>query len=222
MSVGTDYSQLRQYLLGALDEPARAAMEDRLFKDSALFELAESVETDLMDEYAAGTLAAADRTGWERYLAAHPESQRRLTFARTLRARRRANLHVMPRRRWYAAAALLAATLAIGFFSIRSPQEAVVHSAALSPGTLRSADQGQTVRMPSAATVLRIEWRGPQTGAVKVVIRSVNNREPVWTGAIQSGRSDLPAAVLPAGDYVATTLNAAGEETADYTFHVTR
>lgn len=223
MSVGTDYSQLRQYLLGALDETSRVAMEDRLFKDPALLELAEAVETDLMDEAAAGTLTPVDRAAWERYLAAHPESQRRLAFARTLRARQRANLHVfVPRRHWYAAEAVLAAALAIAFWNVRPMEEAVVHTAALSPGTFRSTDEGHTVRIPPEATVVRIEWRGPQTGAVKIVVRSGNNCEPVWTGAIQSGRSDLPAGALPAGDYEATTLNAAGEETADYTFRVTR
>ncbi|MCC6540129.1 MAG: hypothetical protein IT162_21450 [Bryobacterales bacterium] len=230
MSVSPEYSQLRQYLLGALAEPARAAMEDRLFAEPSLFELAEIVEADLMDEYAAETLAPADRVGWERYLASHPESQRRLAFSRAWRARRRrANVHAMPRRGWYAAAALLAAALLmLGFFTLRRPLDAprpapVVVAAVLSPGTLRSSEQAQTIRIPAAATVVRIEWRASQAGAVRAVVRSVDSpRDPVWTGPIAQGRSDIPAAALAAGDYLATTVNAAGADTADYTFRVMR
>jgi hypothetical protein len=54
-----DATALRHYLLGELAPPDVEAIENRLFEDDELFELAEAIEAELLDAEARGELAPA-------------------------------------------------------------------------------------------------------------------------------------------------------------------
>lgn len=87
-------NELTDFLLGRLAEPDRERVEAALFAstDAAALTEMEEAENDLLDAYAAGRLAAADRAQFERHYLTTPERVRRVQFARALAAegRRRA------------------------------------------------------------------------------------------------------------------------------------
>jgi anti-sigma factor RsiW len=216
---------VRRYLLGLLADAEREAVEERLFDSPDFLPLVEAVEGELMDEYVDGSLPAADRKRWEAYLSAHPESRDRLQFARALHghfaAKRPAWKRLLP---VLAIAAALLVAILLWERRETSPapgKQPVVFAMVLNPGTLRSAgEQSQTMTIPPAAEIVRIDFRSP--GAVKAVVRLIDTGNAVWTGEAKQGVAELRAPMLANGDYVATTFDAAGEELADYTFRVRR
>lgn len=64
-SIGENQALLRDYLLGRLDDEARARVEERLVADEAFFEELEGVESTLVDEYAFGETPPGDREAVE-------------------------------------------------------------------------------------------------------------------------------------------------------------
>jgi hypothetical protein len=84
MSETSDYLELRLYLLGQQPEEEADRLERRLLLDEDLFELAEAVEAELLDECARGELAPALCEPLTRRLAASPGGRVRLAQARGL------------------------------------------------------------------------------------------------------------------------------------------
>jgi hypothetical protein len=76
---------LRRYVLGALDEPRRLEIEERLIGDPATFDRLGVIEQELTEEYLEGALSGADAQGYERHFLATPDHQRQLAFIRGLR-----------------------------------------------------------------------------------------------------------------------------------------
>jgi hypothetical protein len=84
MPTDLDDAEIRRYLLGLMPEPEAEALEASYFARPGVFDRVRAVEDDLLDDYAAGRLAAADTQAFEgRYLAS-PALRRRVVAARAL------------------------------------------------------------------------------------------------------------------------------------------
>lgn len=75
---------LRRYLLGRLETEELSRLEERLIREEDLFEMAEAVEADLLDDYAHDRLAPEDREQVALRLAASPRGRSRLALIRGL------------------------------------------------------------------------------------------------------------------------------------------
>jgi hypothetical protein len=82
---------LRRYVLGALDEPVRTELEERLVTEPEVFEALGVVEDELVEAYLDGALPAPERRSFERHFLTSPDRAARLRFARSLRARASSN-----------------------------------------------------------------------------------------------------------------------------------
>jgi len=83
-----DRHTLRQYLLGRLDatEEVENTISDEIFRNEQLADVVDSVEDEIIEEYAEGTLDPADRESVEKYFLRPPERRARLQFFRTLQS----------------------------------------------------------------------------------------------------------------------------------------
>lgn len=100
---------LREYLLGRLAENERHAIENRAFEDDAFEDRLREVEYDLLDDWARGEIAEADRAVIERRFPAE-----KLAVARSMQ-RRSVSVHSpAPVRNWMPWAVAAAMLLCIG------------------------------------------------------------------------------------------------------------
>jgi hypothetical protein len=76
--------EIRQYLLGGLDEEARQGVERRLLADEDFFEELLFVEEELADQYLNEELSADERRDFEGHFLSTPERRRKLSFAKAL------------------------------------------------------------------------------------------------------------------------------------------
>lgn len=83
---GLDEALLRAYLLGTLEDPRRTEVEIRLLADGYFFEAAQALEGDLLADYAAGRLAAAEAQAVRRWLAVSAETRQRFELIQALAA----------------------------------------------------------------------------------------------------------------------------------------
>jgi hypothetical protein len=81
-----DEELVRRYLLGDLPGDEQEALERRLLSEDDLFELAEALEAEVLEDYARGGLAPAQRERVEGYLAVSPEGRLRLAVIRGVSA----------------------------------------------------------------------------------------------------------------------------------------
>jgi hypothetical protein len=77
-------SKISRYLLGDLPPEEMDALECRLLTESGLFELAESVEDEIIDRYVRGELSPAESRRFERRLLPSQRIQERVAFAHAL------------------------------------------------------------------------------------------------------------------------------------------
>lgn len=77
-------NSIRRYLLGELSEDEQTRVEDAAFADADLFSLIESVENDLIDEYARGELTADEKQNFEKMFFTSDERKKKIEFARAL------------------------------------------------------------------------------------------------------------------------------------------
>ena len=84
----TDSDQiLIRYLLGELSDAESSALEQEYFADRLLFDRVVAAESELVDDYARGSLAPARRDRFQNYYLAHPERLERAKFAQALKTR---------------------------------------------------------------------------------------------------------------------------------------
>ena len=76
---------LRRFVLGGLDEAARAALEEQLVTDPDVFEALGVVEDELIEEYLDGTSSGPDRAAFEQHFVSSPLRLARLRLAKSLR-----------------------------------------------------------------------------------------------------------------------------------------
>jgi hypothetical protein len=82
----SDDELVRRYLLGGLSGDEQEALEQRLLREDDLFELAEAMEAEVLEDYARGELTSEQKEQVARYLAASPEGRLRLAVIRGLAA----------------------------------------------------------------------------------------------------------------------------------------
>lgn len=90
MITGTpDPHQIRQYLLGRLDENDELEndLSERILLQNDVSELADLIEDEIIEQYLDDTLDTADRNDVEKYFLRPAERRERLQFARLLRER---------------------------------------------------------------------------------------------------------------------------------------
>lgn len=103
--IDLDQNRLRQFLLGALPEAEREAIEDRLLDDGDLFSALVTTEDDLIEEYARGELPPEQRAQMEKGLLSLPTMRRRAELLRTLQVPVRTSdtsLFIEPKRSFFA------------------------------------------------------------------------------------------------------------------------
>lgn len=81
-----DEERLKRFLLGELPEPETERVERRLLEDDELFELAEALEWELLEDCALGRLAPEEEERVMARLASTPQGRRRLALAGSLAA----------------------------------------------------------------------------------------------------------------------------------------
>ncbi|HEV2764716.1 MAG TPA: hypothetical protein VGV38_17180, partial [Pyrinomonadaceae bacterium] len=80
-----DEAELRRYLLGESSLEERVSVEARLFLDDDYMRLVQSVEDELVDEYARQDLTDAERVRFESHVLAPPEHRDDLRVAQALK-----------------------------------------------------------------------------------------------------------------------------------------
>lgn len=86
MSINSpEQHQLRNYLLGRLDDHGEDQVEQRLLSDDEFFEELELTESELLDQYVYGRLSEEERVLFEKQLLQTPEQREKLTFAMALK-----------------------------------------------------------------------------------------------------------------------------------------
>ena len=78
---------IRRYLLGALSEAKRDTVEDAVLTDEETYSLLISVEDELIDECAVGSLSEIERARFLQYVSLLPDRDRELRVASALAAR---------------------------------------------------------------------------------------------------------------------------------------
>ena len=73
-----DSTQLRRYVLGALTEDERAAIEHEYFERADVLDRVCGAEDDLIDDYLSNRLAAEEHERFERHYLATPRHRTRV------------------------------------------------------------------------------------------------------------------------------------------------
>ncbi len=140
MNLNINTEVLRSYLLGTLEEEARAELEERILCDPAAYEDILLLEEELIDQYVAGSLSGADREQFETHFLITAERQNKLRFGRLLKRYLNSQVvselpenvpvpqpdQTVPSRRFVGFAVVAATLMGIGllcWFAIRRPVE---------------------------------------------------------------------------------------------------
>jgi hypothetical protein len=83
MKIDRSENLIRRYLLGELAEADQAALEQELLIDRGKFDQVWAVENDLVDSYARGEMAPADRERFECHYLASPLHRERVTISKS-------------------------------------------------------------------------------------------------------------------------------------------
>ena len=204
-------SDIRDYLLGRLDGPARDAFEDQLLADANFHAQVRDAENDLFDDYAAGRLTpAADRDAFERLLL--PGAEARLRTARLLLL---TAAQPPVRTPWIGLlAACLALSVGLNTWLVTRTQKPVeISPAAPAVVTIELAASGERsvgaapiarVRRPKQGEMVRLRFAGLDAG-LTVSAEVVAAAGVVWrqTAVASNGQLDvwLPGQILLPGSY---------------------
>jgi hypothetical protein len=193
MTAASETARARRYLLGDVNSDESAALEQELFERPEIVDRIAAAEDDLIEDYLAGQLSAADRDRFERsYLSAEEhrvrvETIRRLIARATPASRRRLTGYTP----WLALAAsvLIVGSVVLWEFSPLG----------------RSRDASRGVTQPSVPAVAREENARPSAPTPRVFAVTIS---PV---AVR-GASDAPTVAIPPGtDLVDISLESDGE-----------
>jgi hypothetical protein len=219
--------ELRAWLLGRVDAASADAFEARLVADESFAQQLRAVEDDLLDDYARGSLEAADRARAADYFEATPADRRRVRMARALAetidgsARRgvhrgrgsvvgTSSRNAARRRRVIAtgffasAGAVLVALIGVNFWpSLHAPDATI----ALTGGAERGATT--PIAIPRSATRVRLQAEVPDGASTTHYTLSVDadgvetfhaaHLEARTTGAYRIVETTLPADALAGG-----------------------
>jgi anti-sigma factor RsiW len=154
---------LRRYVLGGLEEEARAGLEEQLVTEPDVFEALGVVEDELIEDYLDGTGTELDRGAFERHFLTSPQRQARLRLARSLRRLASHGMAAAPARpqpvpgagrwqpAWLALAAALVLSLAGNVWLLSRPEG---QSAPTAPGPFARVIPTEGPVMETPATAL--------------------------------------------------------------------
>ena len=201
---------IRSYLLGEASEDDALAVEREFFASGDALEAVAAAEWDLIEDYLASRLAAPDRTRFEGHYLRTPAHRTRLAIARGLRAQgRRGRSRTFPFAVPLAAAAVLLLAILGVVWAVRLPDTlrrptASVVRIDLPLVAVRSEGEAPTVHLDAGTSAVELHLEaGELLPPYDVLLRTVEGAE-VWRGPTKGTRPTvtLPAADLPAGDYV--------------------
>ena len=241
-----DEEALTRFFLGRCNETERTQIEERYFQDEALFEVLESHEAKLIDDYLARRLPPADAAAFERHYLSSTRRQRKVESARLLRdgirrthsagtspwSRIRGFLPEPRRALQFGVAALLlllVTTAATYYLILRSGPPVYV----LAEGAVKS-DIASIVQIPISSkgpskARLRLDLSSPTAHeSRRVALRPMGEKKVVWSKdvSIQSGLPVLDVEIdfgnIPGNDYLLTLETDSGTTTSSYVFRMTR
>lgn len=163
-------AEVRDYLLGHLNDAEQEKMEERLMLDEQLFEELEISKGELIEEYRAGELNQKERDWFERNYLSSDEGKQKYTFILALEQLKAPQ--PIPQPGWSerlqaffrtsswrvptaTATAVVLAAIAIGLFWPRQPQRAIAVQLSNSALT-RSANGGQYTRVALRSNVSEV------------------------------------------------------------------
>jgi hypothetical protein len=224
-------ARMEAYILRQLTERERDEIAARLFEDDDTFDALRDAEAGLHDRYARGELSEADCSAYLEYVK-ESDSAHRQRFARALQQRPR-RAAVAPR--WLAIAACAITAAGASLWFARTPRTEPSTPAATSvsappsfvvaPGILRGNEDGVVIRVPPAATEIRLEfalevpWPG---GPFELEIADQGGSVMRETRELPAGARSISVALsIPPGRYTAVlTRPPAAEAIADYLFTI--
>ena len=188
--------QLRSLLLHRLPEEVAQRLEEQLMQDPEIADLLRHEETDLVDDYAQGRLAAGERSAFEQHLLADPAIRQRVKIARALhgpRDRVVASAKVRAWNRWpvRAAAIFVLCVFGVGLL-LRANRQAEVPAPVVTEQTPDAAlETGPTdVLQPPASIVLLADvQRGGEPQVVQVRLGAAQIRLQAETTSSDSSVS---------------------------------
>jgi methionine-rich copper-binding protein CopC len=221
-----DQGTLRRYLLGQLTDNEQQEIELRLMAEEELFEQLQIAEDEIIDEYIAARLTAAESDRFEQHFLATPERQKKLRFARSLnqyvttmasqqRALGSSSSHLWDRKAWtlrLAAAAALAVLVGGALWLNRqrtaAPQTLVTLTLNISGNTRGESAPADRVKLPLQADALKISLKIPVqpiwAGRYRVELVNDNGETSPLEMASQDAQSVsvvIPAEQLERGQY---------------------
>ena len=183
-----DQAQIRQYLLGKLDDAEQEKIEARLMLEDELFDEFEASKDDLVEQYCAGDLDRTEREWFASHYLASAEGRERHAFALTMDHMRRRQAQPAPRtvvtvarptffewlryfanaRPWaFGTAASVVIVLLVGFIAIRLiPQsQGQVFEATLTSAAIKRGGEGPPrpiIQVPANTAQLRLRLQLPK------------------------------------------------------------
>lgn len=207
MNEDSEIHLIRQLLLGQLPGEEAELLQRRKADDPAFREFYDSVEQELIDDFAQGLLTGDDaRRFGDRYLASEEGKARAAMAASTLVAIRS---DAIRRRNWRRGAYAVAAVLlcVCGAVIMLRSGAPVVATITLYPGIVRSGASA-TIDASSGVHEIRLDLRPDRTPAGdRAELEFVGREEAVWRAPIPPHAPgvielDLPISGLPPGDYL--------------------
>jgi hypothetical protein len=161
--------RLERYLLGDLSEDEQETFEREYFRSDETFDRLQAAEDDLIDAFAAGTLASAAAARLRERLERSPGGRARLELARALREVPRAAPVPARRAAWLSLAAVLAVGLGTSFLTMRSLRHELRGA--------RDAGEASSRRAEDLAEELALA-RQANTGIASRVLEPGGERDP--------------------------------------------
>lgn len=207
--------EIRRYLLGQLEEPAREELELRM-EDDLFYQHLLAAEDDLIDGYLAGELGTDERQWFERCFLVSERRQQRLEISRRLVAAAEHRKRRLPK--WRSAAAAVAASVLLmgGIYAWRQGLEVEPERAGSTAPTLAEefltlelgvSRGGEIPRLPlpavDRATRLRILVDPADLETPLEILLRNPLGEVVWQGAaVRAGQDPGVEIELPPGRLV--------------------
>jgi len=232
-----EIKEIRQYLLRQLSEDQQQSIEQRLLVEDDLFEELEIMETQLVDDYVAGSLTSEERKQFDEHFLTIPERRQSLQFARVFR--RYVASHPIPQnhraveswwQRWegqawelrVAAAVIAVVAIAVAlWFAIPRPSPELVATVTLTIGSSNRAEGNAAQKIPQPSGALKIVLQLPDDSAPETIhrVRLIGSDDELRTfevteRAAKTVSLTIPANQLKRGSYALKllTVNAAGAE----------
>ncbi|HEX6715778.1 MAG TPA: hypothetical protein VF088_01630 [Pyrinomonadaceae bacterium] len=206
--------KMRQYLLGHVTEAEREEVETTILTDDKAFEELEIVESELVDDYLAGKLSPAERTGFENSFCDNAERQQDIQFSRVLHRYVNAEAIASTRqpgpaatfwqRTWVRPAALGLAFVIIVLgtvWYVRSRREEtttfVAATLTLSAGNRGEGNNSTSVKLPSNvdAVKLNLQLPAPVAGSYKIRLVRPSGEEELKIAGVHD---QLLTVIIPA------------------------